>query len=250
MSDDPFQTLGLSRDADERAIKHAYAQRLRATRPDEDPIGFQELNDAYRSCLEYAAWRDSGGAARPDDDADPLEAGDGDGDRPAVAIRVSAEALAAAIALDRRLADGSDFDCDAFIAGLLRTSSTGSGTDIHRWLQAHPAFYVVGAREALAPRVLSGLLEASDLPPRHLAALLHFFGLNEMHEGREGLLPRIAELRRRAQLTPAHIAAAKALFDPPKPDADDEGVGLPPFWTIWAGIVLIVGLVRCGAALT
>ncbi len=37
----PFAALGLDEDADERAVKRAYAQRLRSTRPDEDPEGFR-----------------------------------------------------------------------------------------------------------------------------------------------------------------------------------------------------------------
>jgi len=42
-----FGLLGLTEDADERSIKRAYAQRLRGTRPDEDPAGFQRLREAY-----------------------------------------------------------------------------------------------------------------------------------------------------------------------------------------------------------
>jgi hypothetical protein len=50
-----FDRLGLAPDADERAIKRAYAARLKTTRPEDDPQGFQALNDAYRAALAWSA---------------------------------------------------------------------------------------------------------------------------------------------------------------------------------------------------
>ncbi|KAB7768450.1 J domain-containing protein [Xanthomonas maliensis] len=47
--------LGLSDDADERSIKRAYAARLKLTRPDEDPQGFQQLHETYQAALAW--WR-------------------------------------------------------------------------------------------------------------------------------------------------------------------------------------------------
>jgi len=57
----PFPVLGLASDADERTIKRAYAAKLKTVRPDEDPEGFQRLNEAYRAALQRAQSR----AARP-----------------------------------------------------------------------------------------------------------------------------------------------------------------------------------------
>jgi hypothetical protein len=50
----PLAWFGLPEEADERAIKRAYAQRLKTTRPDADPAGFQQLHDMYRSALAWA----------------------------------------------------------------------------------------------------------------------------------------------------------------------------------------------------
>ena len=49
----PFDYLGLPRSADAREIKRAYARLLKQTRPDEDPVGFQRLNEAYQAALSY-----------------------------------------------------------------------------------------------------------------------------------------------------------------------------------------------------
>ncbi|MFK3651516.1 J domain-containing protein [Lysobacter enzymogenes] len=53
----PFAALGLSADADQAQIKRAYAKLLRTNRPDDDPAGFQRLNEAYQQCLEWARRR-------------------------------------------------------------------------------------------------------------------------------------------------------------------------------------------------
>lgn len=78
-----FDALGLPPDADERAIKRAYAAKLRATRPDEDPEGFQRLYDAYREALADAQRRH---ASRHDDDDDD--------DRMAAAMEASGRGVA------------------------------------------------------------------------------------------------------------------------------------------------------------
>lgn len=257
-----FQRLGLDDDADEAQIRRAYARELRKARPDEDPMAFQALNEAYRQCLDHAAWRASGG----EDDWDEDEA-----DAEALTMRVAPEALAAALAMDRQLAadSGSDpatpapasdgpaseyaeprfyLDRDAFVAGLLEASSVGSASDVHRWLQAHPAFYAVGAREALAPQVLDALIDAPELPPRHLAALLHFFGLDEVGHERDWLWPQIAELQARARLTPEHTAAANELFGQPK-SVEEEGSGGWDGWKIWLVMMVFIALMRMVASL-
>ncbi|BAV98524.1 hypothetical protein LEN_3037 [Lysobacter enzymogenes] len=49
-----FARLGLAPTRDEREIKRAYARELKRCRPDEDPQGFQALNEAYADCLRLA----------------------------------------------------------------------------------------------------------------------------------------------------------------------------------------------------
>ncbi|MCW1840905.1 J domain-containing protein [Prosthecomicrobium hirschii] len=67
--------LGLPVDADERAVKRAYAARLKVTRPDDDPAAFQRLVEARDVALQWAR----NGWGRPDPDPDP-DPDDDDGD--------------------------------------------------------------------------------------------------------------------------------------------------------------------------
>lgn len=50
-----WDILGTEPTGDERALKRAYAKRLKLTRPEDDPAAFQELRDAYEYALRNAA---------------------------------------------------------------------------------------------------------------------------------------------------------------------------------------------------
>lgn len=50
----PWQTLGITATHDERTIKRAYAKQLKTTRPDECPLEFQRLRQAYELALQLA----------------------------------------------------------------------------------------------------------------------------------------------------------------------------------------------------
>lgn len=240
----PFWELGLEQDADEREVKRAYAAALRQARPDQDPERFQRVNEAYRACLDWLAWQRHHDAGDDEsDEADATEAA-------APAPSLSPVAIAA---------DGADEqgphaeysgdehsafpDPKQFVAELFEVSSLGSAEDIHGWLQSHPAFYAIGAREMYAPSVIAQLQDEPNLPPRHLAALLHFFGLDEVGETRAWLEPKIEALQRRALVTPEHSAAIRLLFG--RRDSETHRrEGLTP-GTIWVLVMTAIAVARC-----
>lgn len=53
----PWQLLGIARDADTQAIKRAYAVKIKQHRPDVDPEMFQKVHQAYKNALAGARVR-------------------------------------------------------------------------------------------------------------------------------------------------------------------------------------------------
>lgn len=198
---DPFAVLGLDRDADERAIKRAYAQRLRTTRPDDDPAAFQALNEAYRRCLEIAAvpteWEDEDEAP----DADALVDADG------FTVALSHDALLPATSAppaddqDTQKTDDPDrFDAEAFLAELIRRTQHDSKRSIEHWLRELPALYALNLKSALRLPVALEMSQA-DPPPRaaNARAVVAFFGLDMVSPSETWLYAQAAYVLRRAQ---------------------------------------------------
>jgi hypothetical protein len=75
MTMNPWDTLGVAPTTDVRAILRAYAEKLRITRPEDDPIAFQRLVEAREFAL---SWRpapvEDDDVANADDDVAPPEA--------------------------------------------------------------------------------------------------------------------------------------------------------------------------------
>lgn len=49
-----WQILGIDNTTDLKVIKRAYAAKLKVTKPDEDPEGFQRLHTAYKQAFQFA----------------------------------------------------------------------------------------------------------------------------------------------------------------------------------------------------
>lgn len=65
-----WQILGIDNTIDLKAIKQAYARKLKVTKPDENPEGFKNLHAAYKQACQYARRHAS---VQPQDMAQPVE---------------------------------------------------------------------------------------------------------------------------------------------------------------------------------
>lgn len=191
----PHERLGVEQDADERAIKRAYARALRETRPDEDAQAFQALHEAYQAALsmlrqaEYERWLQEREAERAQDES--AEAGGDAAPAPSAgAAQSDADAAPppAAARADAGFADDSgDGDDDrielsidqignAVIVGALRLSPA----DYETWLREFPPLYSLYVKDVIAPQLPRALAQAPQLPSAQLEAIARFFDLDTL----------------------------------------------------------------------
>lgn len=76
----PWSELGLPGPAGLSEVRRAYAERLKATHPEEDPEGFQRLHEAYQQARRLAR---KGGSEQPPPPQERREEPGWDGDEPA-----------------------------------------------------------------------------------------------------------------------------------------------------------------------
>ena len=223
-----LRELGLPADADERAIKRAYAAKLRTTRPEDDPEGFQRLHEAYQAALDWLRSRETCTDIDADSDAFAEDAqpgaatltlsqetlfehlgaqSDAPFDMPAFAAENALDAAADKYG-DRSAIASSDampsetsaqFDPDALIDDCIASAMHGRDGDLLDWLNAQPALWSLAQKTRLAPWLLQRLHE--QRPPiqaRQFDALAEFFGLLDLHSGYDAYT--IHRLRHRLQL--------------------------------------------------
>lgn len=153
--------LGLddSTPVDVRAIKRAYAQRLRVTRPDDDPVAFQQLHAAYQDALAWLQARDEApvaGAITATRTAPPAVA----------AARSSAPAL----------------DIDAVGARIAAFARGHDAATLEAWLQQQPELWSLGDKPGIGVAVLHAL-QVGDPPlsPEVVACLTECFAWDDLH---------------------------------------------------------------------
>ncbi|MBO9871864.1 MULTISPECIES: hypothetical protein [Xanthomonas] len=171
------EALGLPPDADARAIKRAYALRLKTTRPDDDPVAFQQLYETYQAALARAQ-AEAETATSPDRDGARVEDADvGTAPRLAAApwveeaqVRPRPRPRAEAVhdlALEAELAQWQD---DAYAqeraARIVAAAQTLPAATFGAWLRALPELWSLEMRprigQAIATEVIRAGLTISD----------------------------------------------------------------------------------------
>ncbi|QBG98268.1 J domain-containing protein [Xanthomonas oryzae] len=160
--------LGLPADADARAIKRAYAARLKTARPDDDPVAFQQLHETYQAALAHAACTQRADEnAAPDNGplpSAPTPKALSDSNhpmaraRPSLAAYIEDPTLAAEI---ERWQDAAHVqDCAARI---LAAAQDIPGDSFSAWLSALPEWWSLELRPEIG-QALAALLEHQRLP--------------------------------------------------------------------------------------
>ena len=189
----PHDLLGILPIADEREIKRAYARLLKSHRPDEDPEGFQRVNQAYRSALDRLRNRPHPmeSASEPVPEASPCDVRDVFDGAPAATTPLRSEdtGCAPTTGSDDYPAAGHDtpaFDVASFTEQLRWSLADPDPRRIRATLYEQDALYSIDLKRALRPAVIDVIRDAPRIGSAHVASLLlDFFGLDRMD--RDGL---------------------------------------------------------------
>ncbi|HKT41477.1 MAG TPA: J domain-containing protein [Rhodanobacteraceae bacterium] len=204
----PFDLLGIAADADERTIKLAYAKLLKLTRPDDDPEGFQRLNQAYQRALKIARSRGAAVALRRGQASS----------RPMIAtLNLSANAPPTATPRVTQTGEPAPaapsrpppilvqpapepaaprpqrpvFDAQAFLAEYRSVSAAGGANALSRWLMDYPAFWHLPTKHAAGQWLLRILFESPEaMPEGCFTATSEFFHYEDAISGVDPLALR------------------------------------------------------------
>lgn len=212
----PLELLGVSPNAGEREIKQAYARLLKRFRPDEDPDGFQRLNEAYQAALIITqraagdgtrariqpATSDPGmrladAVGQPEDASDGLPTWRIAPDPHMPRIRIS-QMHCAVDSTPRPSMDDLRFDHLTFSHLLIARALTATPQDVRSWLAAQPDLVSLVTKDATIPFLLDRLECERPLGTPQLEVILAFFGLHEINR-HSGLQRRISALRQRSR---------------------------------------------------
>jgi hypothetical protein len=184
-----FAYLGLRADADERAVKRAYAQRLKQIRPEDDPKGFQVLHNHYRLALKHARQRAETaqpGARSAQTAAAAQESEQRETIAPDIAQAEATIALPPAAptpppiaAKPALFAARPVFDSAAFLQALLVRIGDDDAGKLRDWLQSIDAFWSLAIKNHAGHVVLQKLTQ--DRPPMRsevFDAILAFFNFD------------------------------------------------------------------------
>ncbi|RXR07146.1 J domain-containing protein [Pseudoxanthomonas composti] len=181
-----YRLLNIGRNADRSEIKRSYARVLKTTRPDDDPLAFQRLQEAYAFCLAQLG-RETDPRDHPAADSHvPLTAGRSAEQSGA---RLPEEPLATTHELSwtaLQLAPRAALDVPGFQEELRQRMDGGKVSHLSRWLYEHEALYSIDLKMALRPAVAEVIARSPRAPTEDhcLPHVMAFFGLDKVdHDG-------------------------------------------------------------------
>ncbi|WP_447901558.1 heat-shock protein [Stenotrophomonas sepilia] len=221
-----LDALGLDASADERAIKRAYAQRLRAARPDEDPVAFQALHEAYQDALLWVRnrtqWQEGSSAEAlstpPADNSPPGPPALYDSHSPTDHMPV----LHRPCTFDTDMRDDvaeQALNLPRFARLLINTATDADPASFERWLTHRPELWSLADRPRIGDVVLQQLLhQGGPLCESNFDLLSRYFCWDEIRRDIDPyrVRARRSQLHRHWLLQPRNHAALTAALDRPQ----------------------------------
>ncbi|WP_414493424.1 heat-shock protein [Stenotrophomonas maltophilia] len=221
-----LDALGLDTGADERAIKRAYAQRLRAARPDEDPMAFQALHEAYQEALQWvrnrAQWQEEDGAealsAPPADNSPAGPLAPYDSHSPMDHMPV----LHHPCTFDTDMPDDvveQSLNLPRFARLLIHTVADADPASFEHWLAHRPELWSLADRPRIGDVVLQQLLhQGGPLCESNFDLLSRYFCWDEIRGDIDPyrVRARRSQLHRHWLLQPRNHTALTAALDRPR----------------------------------
>ncbi|MBH1581512.1 heat-shock protein [Stenotrophomonas maltophilia] len=221
-----LDALGLDASADERAIKRAYAQRLRAARPDEDPVAFQTLHEAYQEALRWirnrAQWQEESSAealaTTPADNSPPEPLAPYDSHSPMDHM----PELHHPCTLDTDMPDDvvePSLNLPRFARLLINTAGDTDPASFEHWLAGRPELWSLADRPRIGDVVLQQLLhQGGPLCESNFDLLGRYFCWDEIRADIDPyrVRARRSQLHRHWQLQPRNHAALTTALDRPQ----------------------------------
>lgn len=178
----PFEVLGVARTADEATIKRAYAKALKTNRPEDDPIAFQAINEAYQAALQFARQRQARMQADSDgDEVAVLEREPPPRVQPVVAPlppAPSGHPAPVATVVNATVDAEPAFDYTAFVQRVHELCDKDSPRKLEQWLNSIPALYHIDRKAAVGDALFRLWLQEATtrpLPGGHAHVLSIFF---------------------------------------------------------------------------
>lgn len=239
-----LRELGLDADADERAVKRAYATRLKTARPETDPEGFQALNEAYQAALEWLRQRP---APSEMPTVESFVASDAT-PRGYASVKLHFEGVPISMPPFRsaRSADNAraDFDEQDFFFTVLEQSEQLDPQAFKHWLERNESLYSMPLKAALAEPLVWFLHDQPPLTREHLAITLAFFGVDTVNDMTMRLQEPLHRLHQTARCSGTDWE--DGMSNPRRTGRSNaHWESISPRMALWLTMCMMLGLARC-----